>query len=126
MKDYNAAIVGTMLYGEFTYSIDTSLMLDEEDITCPNIQTVESFSYSISHLFELWYIYSLGILVSSSVKGYQNIRDFVKTQKGKFIFSGVRAERNMYKHFPLKLIIALPIDRIECWPRTFKGTSSML
>lgn len=95
MKDLNGAIVDTMYYGPFTYSIDTSLMIDEEDITCPEIQTLESFSYSVTHLFELWYLYTIGIVAAASFKGFQYIRDFIRNQKGKFNFHGVRAERNM-------------------------------
>lgn len=95
MVSINAGLYDTMEYRDFQYSIDPLDIIEPEDIICPHPQSIETFSYSISHLYELWYIYLAGCSLAFLVRGFQIVNEHRRKKYRKFIYSGIKADRNM-------------------------------
>lgn len=90
----NIAIIDTLIYGPYVYSIDTSDFVDPETIKCSDPDTIESFAYSFYHFYELWFIYFGTLVVATTAKLLGKIKDFFKKKKGFFVFYGVRCYRD--------------------------------
>lgn len=95
MKAVNSAIFDVIEYVDPMEKLDDILIyLEPEEITCEEPESISSFAYSFIHLSELWYLYMCSVSLGAIVRGFHKFMEFYKEKKGKFLFLGIRAERN--------------------------------
>ena len=93
-QSVNAGILDTIEYDGFQYSVPISSYLSDGDIVCENPKAIENFTYSFHHLYELWYIYGIGVFLALMVHIYIIYTNYTKKKKGKFVLQGVRSHRD--------------------------------
>lgn len=97
----------TIEYSGFQYSVSTDTYLSDGDIQCHDPKSVESFTYTFMHFYELWFIYGAGLLLSFMVNIYNIYTKYTQKKKGKFVLQGVRAHRDKYPLPSTHLILSL-------------------